>query len=524
MRTLAFLFIFLASSCNVLEWISGSSKSGGSAFYESNDHDNTQVGTATKVSYPSISMVYAQNYAIENLALNKNGTVVSASVSPALPAGLSISNDGTIFGTATLTSPETTYTITLNNSHSVSINIAVIDAYIVNSSATADDISPGDGVCETGASNGICTLKAAISESNNAAATKDIYIPNGTYNTDVTYTISKAYSLNGASDAGVIIDGSAGGFRGFSFAPTSGGSNIRFTNLTLQNFSPSGSGGALALDNANIGVVKLTNVSFKNNAVSSAGASAGAIRINAASSTVHILNSSFVSNSNSNATSFGGAINIFNGSVIIKDTLFFNNSCQTAGGNGGAVSVRGGSLDVDRSLFSANTGQDGGAIHLSAGASTVNINNSTFHSNTSDNGGAIFASTGTLNITNSTFISNTVTLANTGAAVNGTGSTLTVKASIFALNIDTSDSDTCLNVIDGGFNHDDGTTCSWSASGGTNSANLNLGPLADNGGATQTVPLQAGSPAINMGVTGCTNDQRNYSRTDGSCDAGAFEL
>jgi len=56
--------------------------------------------------------------------------------------------------------------------------------------------------------------------------------------------------------------------------------------------------------------------------------------------------------------------------------------------------------------------------------------------------------------------------------------------------------------------------------------------LKDNGGATQTIALLAGSPgvdAIPSGVNGCgttiTTDQRGVSRPQGSgCDIGAFEL
>ncbi|MBT4790230.1 MAG: right-handed parallel beta-helix repeat-containing protein, partial [Halobacteriovoraceae bacterium] len=262
-------------------------------------------------------------------------------------------------------------------------------------------------------------------------------------------------------------------------------------------------------------------VTFKNNIASSNWG--GAIRMNSSSATISILNSDFTNNSNSGATSYGGAIMIWSGIVIVKDTLFYNNSCTTFGGNGGAISVQGGSLSIDRSLFSSNSGHDGGAIHFSGGTS-VDINNSTFYNNTSDQGGAFFASSGTHTISSSTFVSNTITINNVGAALNGAGSTLTVTGSIFSGNLDPTDSDTCLATVDGGYNLEDGTTCSWSVAGGAGSTTLSLGALSDNGGVTQTFPLLPGSPAIDKGIVGCSNDQRNYPRTDGSCDAGAFEL
>jgi CSLREA domain-containing protein len=54
---------------------------------------------------------------------------------------------------------------------------------------------------------------------------------------------------------------------------------------------------------------------------------------------------------------------------------------------------------------------------------------------------------------------------------------------------------------------------------------LGIGPLADNGGATQTHNLELGSPAIDAGSASClATDQRGYARPVGSaCDIGAFE-
>ncbi len=54
-----------------------------------------------------------------------------------------------------------------------------------------------------------------------------------------------------------------------------------------------------------------------------------------------------------------------------------------------------------------------------------------------------------------------------------------------------------------------------------------LGPLADNGGPTETHALLAGSPAIDAGSDDCpppATDQRGVARPDGAaCDIGAFE-
>lgn len=52
-----------------------------------------------------------------------------------------------------------------------------------------------------------------------------------------------------------------------------------------------------------------------------------------------------------------------------------------------------------------------------------------------------------------------------------------------------------------------------------------LGPLADNGGETDTLALLAGSPALDLGVNCALVDQRGVARPQGpACDSGAFEL
>ena len=56
-----------------------------------------------------------------------------------------------------------------------------------------------------------------------------------------------------------------------------------------------------------------------------------------------------------------------------------------------------------------------------------------------------------------------------------------------------------------------------------------MGPLADNGGPTQTMALLPGSPAIDAGSnalipSGVTTDQRGYARiNNGTVDIGAYE-
>jgi len=80
-----------------------------------------------------------------------------------------------------------------------------------------------------------------------------------------------------------------------------------------------------------------------------------------------------------------------------------------------------------------------------------------------------------------------------------------------------------------GFNLDSGTSCRLSQATDLTGTDPLLGPLASNGGPTQTQALEAGSPAIDHGGTsanGCPpTDQRGVTRPQGpACDIGAFEF
>ena len=64
--------------------------------------------------------------------------------------------------------------------------------FTVDTSSDSVDISPGDGVCAD--SNGECSVRAAIMESNAIAGANDIFIPNNEY----------LITLNGSSGNGCV--------------------------------------------------------------------------------------------------------------------------------------------------------------------------------------------------------------------------------------------------------------------------------------------------------------------------------
>ena len=276
----------------------------------------------------------------------------------------------------------------------------------------------------------------------------------------------------------------------------------------------------------------VSNVIFANNG----GTVAGAIWNEAGALT--ITNSTFNGNTTGN---YSGAIeHDSNGSLTITGSTFNGNQAY----GGATISVQPPShvdVTVTGSTFSGNLGTQAGVITCNSCNAT--ISNSTFSGNQGVFADVIQNFASPMTITNSTFSGNSGirTIYNDGAALmtitNSTfagnqplstlaGSSITLKNTILAGIPITPSSNTlyppCGSVTDGGGNISyPGTSCP-----GLN-VNPQLGPLANNGGATQTMSIPAGSPAVNAAIlANCpASDQRGVSRPQGNgCDIGAYEL
>jgi len=229
----------------------------------------------------------------------------------------------------------------------------------------------------------------------------------------------------------------------------------------------------------------------------------------------------------------GSAISIEGGVASIADSTFSGN----AGAVGAAIEVYGNStfkvdVSIDRSTFTGNTVTFfGGAISVESlnPGSNVRITNDTFTANSATGslaqGAAIYIDSAPITIRNCTIAGNTA--AGSGGAVHfGQVNPVTwVSNTIIASNTGGNCSPGAL--FSGGNNLQFGdTTCT-----GMKVANPLLGALANNGGLTQTMALDAGSPAIDGGdtINAPTTDQRGVARTDGNgdgiiaVDIGAFE-
>lgn len=198
--------------------------------------------------------------------------------------------------------------------------------------------------------------------------------------------------------------------------------------------------------------------------------------------------------------------------------------------SGGAILNEGSStLTLERCTLTSNSARNGtgGAIHNNG---TAVLTHCTLSGNSAPGvgvaGGAI-ANIGVLTLTHCTLFNNTTD--GSGGGVGNFG-TLTLNRSIVAGNdaVANPASDDIFSTATLTF---DGISIVPSMQGlgtvnngaGQNTSDPLLGPLADNGGPTQTNALLLGSPAVNLDSSSLTIDQRGFSVADGNHDVGAFE-
>jgi predicted outer membrane repeat protein len=231
-----------------------------------------------------------------------------------------------------------------------------------------------------------------------------------------------------------------------------------------------------------------------------------------------VLTATRVKLSGNVATAGGGAIYAQAGTTltVTEDTISNNDSGGTAGG-GGILSL--GNTTVSRSTFTGNSGDLGGAIMVDV-PGNLSVINSTFTANTANSFGNAIKNFGTATVVSSTLSDNPSSTSD--GSISSTG-TMLLQNTIVA-NGTPNNCSAVGPVTDGGHNISwPDTTCPGLT------VDPNLGPLANNGGPTETMALPLGSPAVD-GVpatgAGCPpTDQRGVSRPQGpSCDVGAFEL
>src|SRR5438445_7338144 len=106
------------------------------------------------------------------------------------------------------------------------------EIFVVNSTGDGDDAFPGDGQCETAVGNGVCTLRAAIEETNAHAGGDGIFFSIPTSDPGYSngmWTINLSKALPDISDS-VNISGPGAD----KLMLTAGSRFLRFFNVTTS--------------------------------------------------------------------------------------------------------------------------------------------------------------------------------------------------------------------------------------------------------------------------------------------------
>jgi hypothetical protein len=238
----------------------------------------------------------------------------------------------------------------------------------------------------------------------------------------------------------------------------------------------------------------------------------------------------------------GGALKLLDSKVLFNVA---RGAPGAAGVAGGGVLSTGVTL-IERSIFEGNIADAGGGTQASGGAISAisgSITNTTIAANAAralggveSTGGGINGG-GTLTLSGDTLSSNAVEGPGRGGNVDADGPGMTIENTIVSGGVGPAGSENCAGPLSSqGFNLDSRDQCGFHAPGDQVNTDPLLGPLADNGGPTQTMALSPGSPAVDRGSAfGLASDQRGMLRPsdfpsvpnpaggDGS-DIGAFEL
>lgn len=381
---------------------------------------------------------------------------------------------------------------------------------VVNS--TAD---PGDGTCD----GTECTLREALA----------IIPAGGRIDFSVSGTITLAFTsgglmvdrsviVAGPAEPGISVDGSRPPRSVFTIAP---GVVARLSRLTIRGGGRNEGGGGIR----NQGDLSLANVLITENE----GELQGGGILNETGATLQVRNSTISGNEGFEG---GGVNNRPGGDVlIVNSTIEMNtgadgagiinrgemrlvsstvaNNRGSAGIGGGIYNAPNGSLLVTNSTISGNMSAQG-AIGMDGGQ--VVLQNVTVTGNRSGNGGGgFYVDGGALDLDNTLVALNVLdNPTEPGPDMEYRSGALTARFSLLG----TADGHP---LTDGPFGNQVGVS----------PAELNLGPLAFNGGPTRTHALGAGSVAIDAGrLRRCPEvDQRGLGRpAGGDCDIGSYEF
>jgi chitinase len=337
------------------------------------------------------------------------------------------------------------------------------------------------------------------------------------------------------------------------FKVASTATTATLSGLTVSGGSAAHNGGGLD----NEGTLSLTNCVVAGNSVSGGGNGGGIYN----NGPLTIADSTISGNSvsgggkgggvaNEDTTSMtdctisGNAVSGGSGGGIDNETSLTLTGCSVTG-NSASGQTAGGGIYNTNSLVVTESTIAGNSADFAAGGiysnGMVTITDSTIANDSAGLGGGIYNYGGSLTAANDTISGNSSGVAGYAGGLITSGTAVTLENTIVALNTTAAVAGD-ISAINGGSVSPTsgynliGTGGSGGLINGVNGnqvgvANPGLGPLANNGGPTQTIALLPGSPAIDAGSNaldaGQITDQRGASLArvfNGTVDIGAYEL
>lgn len=339
----------------------------------------------------------------------------------------------------------------------------------------------------------VATATDLVNAINSANTNGQADIINLTANIGLTSALPTLASDSGNSTTinggGFSVSRTSGSFRIFTVG---GGAVVFLNNMMISNGNTGANGGGIL----NQGTLTVTNCTLSGNRAASGGAARNE------GGTLSLTDCTLSGNV---GVTGGGALMANGGTTTAFNcTMVGNQETDTGAGSGGGVShINSGNVFLTNCTITGNSSASihgAGGISIILGSGSINLANCTITSNTTSGpGGGIRNFVGSLNLRNTIVFGNT-------------GSTPDIDGFVsFAAN----------NLV-GSLSGTSGITAG--VNGNIVGSDPVLGPLASNGGPTQTQAIGCASPARDAGTTvgTPTTDQRGVTR-DTTPDIGAFE-